>query len=400
MVHLKPDCRLGGIFVGFGIASLALVALMPGKLQEVGYENLAATGPFDQTGFVPNPSLSPVPGNAGYDERNAIARSAGADIWTLIRDHFMLPDKDAEPVHVHLSRFQRDPDNVEHILTRSRPYLHHIAKEVHRRGLPAELALLPAIESAFDPFAESPRGAAGLWQFMPATASALGLESNEWYDGRRDVIVSTRAALDYLTALHQRFKQDWLTAIAAYNAGPARLSRAIAVNRDSGKPIDFWYLRLPAETRNYVSKVLALSRIVEAPSVFGVDLPHVPDAPHFAVVDVEGPLDFEVATGLADVSLETVRRLNPGFSRQLVHSSGPHRLALPLPAAARFTEGIRTLSEAERTPWVRHRIRWGDTLSGIADRYGITLAQLQQVNQLVDSTIIAGDLLIVPVVSS
>jgi membrane-bound lytic murein transglycosylase D len=345
-----------------------------------------------------NPYPSVTATDAWLPERRTIAKVHAENLWTRLRSGFALPAGRSGPVQAQLDRFVRNPGNVERIMRRGTPYLHHILSEINRRGLPTELALLPAVESAFDPFARSPQGAAGLWQFMPRTAGSLGLKRNAWYDGRRDVIAATDAALDYLTQLQQRFDGDWMLALAAYNAGPTRVQRAIRHNRNNGKPVDFWHLQLPKETRDYVPKLLALRTLITMPASFGLTLPAVPDSPNFSVVDSGGQLDLGVAARLAGISMDEMRRLNPAFSRQTVRRGGTHRLLIPTARAASFRNQLAGLAEQQRVQWVRHRIRAGDTLGAIAQRYRIKVARLQDFNQLPGSSIRAGDLLIVPVV--
>jgi membrane-bound lytic murein transglycosylase D len=334
---------------------------------------------------------------AWLPDRHTTAVTPAGNLWTRLRSGFALPAGRLGPVQAQLDRFARNPGNVERIMQRGTPYLYHILSEISRRGLPAELALLPAVESAFDPFARSPQGAAGLWQFMPRTAGSLGLKRNAWYDGRRDVIAATDAALDYLTQLQQRFDGDWMLALAAYNAGPTRVQRAIRHNRNNGKPVDFWHLQLPKETRDYVPKLLALRTLIATPDSYGLTLPAVPDNPYFSVVDSGGQLDLGVAARLAGISLAEIRRLNPAFSRQTVRRGGSHRLLIPTARAASFRTQLAGLAEQQRVQWVRHAIRAGDTLFAIAQRYRIKVARLREFNQLPDSNIRAGDLLIVPV---
>ena len=178
--------------------------------------------------------------------RQTLAVNAGAiDIWERLRAGFKLPQQADPSVQAHIENFLKHPRHIEDVLARGEPYLFYILSRVEERGLPAELALLPVIESAFDPFSSSPAGAAGLWQFMPVTAKHVGLRQDWWFDGRRDIVAATEAALDYLSELHQRFDGDWLQAIAAYNAGRARVNKAIRLNRSLGKPVDFWHLPLP-----------------------------------------------------------------------------------------------------------------------------------------------------------
>ena len=345
-----------------------------------------------------NPYPSVTATEAWLPDRHTTAETPAGNLWTRLRSGFALPAGRSGPVQAQLHRFARNPGDVERIMQRGRPYLHHILSEINRRGLPMELALLPAVESAFDPFARSPRGAAGLWQFMPRTASQFGLKQDAWYDGRRDVIAATAAALDYLTQLQQHFDGDWLLALAAYNAGPARVQRAIRRNRDNGKPVDFWHLQLPRETRDYVPKLLALRTLIATPAIYGLILPAVADTPYFSAFDSGGPLDLAVAARLAGVSLDEIRRLNPAHIRQTIRRGEPHRLLIPATRAAAFRSQMAGLAEPQRVHWVRHHIRAGDTLTGIARRYRITVAHLSEFNQLPDSSIMAGDLLIVPVV--
>jgi membrane-bound lytic murein transglycosylase D len=340
---------------------------------------------------------SPAVPMAKLPERRMVVDTAADRLWTQLRDGFALPAGRSGPVQAQLARFEQDPGNVERILDRGRPYLYHILNEINRRGLPTELVLLPAVESAFDPLAYSPRGAAGLWQFMPRTAGDLGLRRDAWYDGRRDVIAATDAALDYLTQLQRRFDGDWLLALAAYNAGPARVQRAIRHNRNNGKPVDFWHLQLPRETRDYVPKLLALRSLITTPAAYGITLPTVADMPYFAVLDSGGVLDLAVAARLAGVTVAEMQRLNPAFTRQTVRRDGPNRLLIPAGQAARFGTKLAALAETQRVHWVRHQIRSGDTLSAIAHRYRITVTRLQDFNELPNSRIVAGDLLIVPV---
>lgn len=318
-------------------------------------------------------------------------------LWIRLRSGFALPAGRSGPVQAQLHRFTSDPVNVERILQRGTPYLYHILNEVSRRGLPTELALLPAVESAFDPFARSPQGAAGLWQFMPRTASHLGLRQDAWYDGRHDVIAATNAALDYLTQLQQRFDGDWLLALAAYNAGPTRVQRAIQHNRSNGKLVDFWHLQLPKETRDYVPKLLALRTLIMTPAIYGLTPQTIADKPYFSVIDSGGALDLAVVARLAGVSVDEIRRLNPALIRQTVQRTGSHRLLVPATRAAVLRMQLAGLAEQQRLHWVRHSIHAGDTLSGIAQRYRIGTARLRQFNGLSDSRIMAGDLLIVPV---
>lgn len=285
---------------------------------------------------------------APLPEQERPAARPAEDLWPRLRDGFALPTDAPTAVQFQLKRFARSPDNVARILQRGRPYLYHILDAVNQRGLPTELALIPVVESAFDPFARSPQQAAGLWQFMSSTASDRGLRQDRWYDGRRDVIAATDAALDYLVQLQQRFAGDWLLALAAYNAGATRVQRAIRHNRSRGKPVDFWHLTLPRETREYAPKLLALRALIENPDAYGLSLPAVPDAPYFSVVDTAGPLDLAVAAELAGVPVDDIRRLNPAFNGQTTGVEGSHTLLIPRTREADFHERLARLPEEQR----------------------------------------------------
>jgi len=318
-----------------------------------------------------------------------------AEIWDRLRSGFVLPSSDDPEVRRYLARYDKHPEAVARLLQRGEPYLFHILNRVEERGLPAELALLPCVESAFDPQATSPVGAAGLWQFMPQTAESLGLNQDWWYDGRLDVIDGTEAALDYLTQLHDAFG-DWLLALAAYNAGSARVQRAIAQNRSEGKPVDFWHLPLPAETRGYVPRLIALRAVIRRPARYHVTLPSLPDTHYFTRVDTQGRIDLQVAAQLAGVSEEEIKRLNPGILRPTTPPDRPSLLLIPKASESLFGERLARLPEEERIRSISHRILRGDTLSAIAQHYRTTVERLLKANHLNDTQIAAGDILIVP----
>jgi membrane-bound lytic murein transglycosylase D len=318
------------------------------------------------------------------------------DMWERMRSGFALAELNAAPIQVQLDRMERHPRDIERLLRRGEPYLFYILTRLEERGLPAELALLPVIESAFDPFAVSPAGATGIWQFMPVTAEHTGLRRDWWYDGRRDIIAATEAALDYLGELRERFDGDWLLALAAYNAGSAKIKGAIRHNHSMGQPVDFWHLPLPRETRDYVPRLLALQAIIRDPGTHGIRLPRLAYADYFSIVDTGGQIDLQVAARLAGTSVEEMQRLNPGLNRSITPPASPHTLVIPRSSERMFRERLAELPPEQRIQSVKYRIRWGDTLSAIALGYRTTVARLLQANRLDSTEITAGKLLIVP----
>lgn len=320
-----------------------------------------------------------------------------ADIWARMRTGFDFPAVDPDTVRSYIDEYIKHPYLFTQMLQRGEPYLFHILNRLEQDSMPAELALLPIVESAFDPFATSPAGAAGIWQFMPKTGAYLGLNQDWWYDGRRDVIASTEAALEYLGTLYKRFDGEWLLALAAYNAGGTRVQRAIRQNRATGKPADFWNLALPAETRAYVPKLIALRAIIENPHDYNISLPRLSDTRYFSTVEIQGQLELKVAARLSGIPLNELQRLNPAYGLSITPPGNTHTLLVPSSVAELFRTRIAQLPQDQRVQSIRHRIRLGDNLSTLAQQYRTTVSDIRRVNRLQGSKIIAGDLLIIPV---
>jgi len=350
------------------------------------WDTLLPTVPLPPKYIPPEPLLA----------QTLAATDEAIEFWERLRTGFKLPSQLTPSVQTHVDSFSSHSHHIEKILQRGEPYLFYILSRVEERGLPAELALLPVIESAFDPFASSPAGAAGIWQFMPVTAKQVGLRRDWWVDGRRDIVAATEAALDYLSELQQRFDGDWLLALSAYNAGSARVHKAIRLNRSQGKPVDFWHLPLPEETRNYVPKLIALRTIIANPEVYNIRLPTLANSHYFTAVETGGQLDLQVAARLTGTSMDELQRLNPGLTRSITPPASHHTLLIPRASEQRFRERLARLPTDQRIQSIKYRVRRGDTLSAIAQNSRTTVARLRQINQLDSTRIFAGKLLIVP----
>jgi membrane-bound lytic murein transglycosylase D len=341
------------------------------------------------------PSLTLISPVEGID---LVSSPVGADdVIAKLQRGFRLQYADNHRTEAEKTWFARHPDYLERVFTRAQRYLPYIVSELERRNLPLELALLPIVESAYDPFAYSHGRAAGLWQMIPGTAKRFGVKQNWWYDGRRDVVDSTRAALDYLEYLYEFNNGDWLNAIASYNSGEGNVRRAVRVNTTANKPVDFWNLRLPTETSMYVPKLLALVEIVADPAKYNVSLPLVVDEPQFVVADIGGQLDLALAAELAGVDVDTVYQFNPGYNRWSTDPTGPHSLVMPVEVAEQFTAALDDVPKSERVRWQRHKVANGQAISQIAEKYHTTVATIRSANNLRSNTIRAGDYLMIPV---
>ncbi len=318
------------------------------------------------------------------------------DLWARIRAGFALPPLDTPLVQENEAWYAERPEYVARMLERSKRYLFYIVEEVERRGMPTEIALLPMIESAFNPQAYSRAKAAGIWQFMPATGRTFGLQQNWWVDQRRDVLAATNAALDYLQKLYGQFG-DWHLALAAYNWGEGNLARAIARNQAQGLPTDYLSLRLPAETAHYVPRLLAVRHLIERPQDFSARLGPLPNTPYFAQITLTRHIDVALAARLAEIPLSEFLSLNPHYNRPVIHADTATTLLLPVDKAEVFARNL----EGHRQPlvsWRPYQGRTGERLATIAQRYGISLDRLKEVNGIEPRTrrLAHGQLLLVP----
>ena len=321
------------------------------------------------------------------------------DLWQRIRNGFALPHQINPRIQSHINWYTRHPRYMDRVSTRAEKYLHLIVEETERMGMPLEIALLPIVESAFQPFAYSHGRAAGLWQFIPGTGKMYGLKQNWWYDGRRDVKASTLAALEYLSSLHKRLNNDWLLALAAYNSGSGTVRKAIRKNKRKNKPTDFWSLDLPKETRSYVPKLIAISEIVSDPKKYKIKLNEIKNTPYLTEVDTTSQIDLAMAAELAGISLETLYVLNPAYNRWATDPDGPHKLMVPVDKAETFQQNLAALPNDKRLSWKRHKIKRGQSLLSIANKYNTSVALIKDLNQIRGNMIREGKNLIVPISS-
>jgi membrane-bound lytic murein transglycosylase D len=305
-----------------------------------------------------------------------------SDLFDRMRAGFKLPDSDHSAIDRELEWYAGNPEYLGRAFSRADLYLYHIVTELEARGMPLELALLPVVESAFEPYAYSRASASGLWQFIPGTGSRYNLKQDWWYDGRRDVMESTRAALDYLQALNTEFNGDWLLAIAAYNCGEMNVERAVARNQAAGLPTDFWNLKLPAETRAYVPKLLAMGRVVAHPEHYGLTFNKIPNQPYFAKVDTKGQISMHVAAEIAGLSDTELYELNPAYHRWATDPAGPFALLVPADTAEAFRTSVIQLSDSERLNVKAYTVRKGDTMNAVARRFHSTPQELRDLNSL------------------
>ena len=300
------------------------------------------------------------------------------DLWDRIRAGFAMPDLEGPLVGVRERWYAGQQDYLNRMVERSKLYMFYIVEEVERRGMPTEIALLPMVESAFNPMAYSRSHASGLWQFMPSTGKKHQLTQSWWTDERRDVIASTNAALDYLQALYDLYG-DWHLALASYNYGENGVARAIERNRVKGLSTDYQSLKMPAETRGYVPKLQALKNIVTHPEAFGVSLEPIPNEPYFATVPTPSAIDIRLAAQFAEMSVDELIALNPAVNRPMI--SGPHTASLVLPAD-RVDNFQRNLEAYDQplTSWQAYTMKNGDTLDRLAAKHGIPVSKLKLAN--------------------
>ncbi len=319
------------------------------------------------------------------------------DVWDRIRAGYGLPSIESRHIADYERWYSSRPEYIERLVKRATPYLYYITTQVEDRGMPMEIALLPAIESAYKPHALSSAKAVGLWQFIPATGRHYGLKQNWWYDGRKDVIASTRSALDYLAKLEKDFDGDWSLALASYNAGEGTVTRAIAKNKRAGKSTNYTSLRLSNETRRYVPKLIAMSNIIKNPEKYGLKIARVANEPYFSVIRLSSQIDLGIVADATNIPVKELEMLNPGFKRWATDPAGPHRLLVKVSTSAMVADAIAGIPQHKRVRWAHYKVIKGDRLGKIARYHGISVASLKKTNNLKSDRIQIGQDLLIPV---
>src|SRR5574343_838111 len=316
------------------------------------------------------------------------------NLWERIRNGFAMSNLNDDLVLHYQQWYQNRPDALRRMVERSRPYLHHIVDELEARGMPTELALLPMVESSFNPNAYSRAHASGLWQFIPATGKRFNLEQNWWRDERRDIIASTNAALDYLQSIYD-MHGDWHLALASYNWGEGAVKRAITKNESRGLPTDYPSLNMPNETRHYVPKLQALKNIFGNPAqISRLGLPFIPNEPYFATLESPRPLDVKTAAQLANMSVEEFQRLNPSHNRPIIKPDTP--VVIPADKVDAFRSKLHD-NKVPLTQWQAYTVTSAERLEQIAARFNTTTSELARVNGLSEKVRLgAGSTLLVP----
>jgi len=320
-----------------------------------------------------------------------------ATLWDRMLSLYALPDIDNPRVDREVNFYLKNPEYLSRIQERAEPYLYFILNELEAKNIPGELALLPVVESAFRPDAQSPAQASGLWQFIPPTGRLYGLKQNSWYDGRRDVVESTQAAATFLKELSELFNNDWLLALASYNAGMGNVKNAMDKNADRGLPTDYWSLDLNNETAAYVPRLLAIAKIFANPEKYSLNLHQFPNEPYFELVDIKSQLDLGKAAEMAQTPISDIFKLNPGFNRWSTDPAGPHRLLIPKDKADSFKEKLAELPHHERIKWVHHTVAKHESLKTIAKKHNTTIEDIQNVNHLDFEQVAQGNVLLIPI---
>jgi len=393
------ELRLLPLFFVIAAAALLVACATPSPPPQEPPREVVAAVPAP----VPAPAVSEPPLHLVTQDPFASAIAAeleplpppAEDLWARIRRGYAMPDLDDPLVAKWEQWYASRPDYVARMVDRSRRYLYYIVVEVEQRGMPLEIALLPMVESAFNPTATSVARASGIWQFMPATGKHYGLKQNFWFDSRRDVVAATEGALNYLSKLYADFN-DWQLALAGYNWGEGNVARGIAKNQKMGQPAGYVDLKMPDETRNYLPKLQALKNIVRDPEKYGLELGDIPDAPYFAVITTNRNIDVKAAAELAEMPLDEFQYLNPQHNRPVIAGADEYTILLPIDKAELFAAKLN-LADQPLVSWQAYRLRPGETLPQVASKFGMSVEALRAVNGIgAKSRVPTGHTLLVP----
>ena len=330
------------------------------------------------------------------DNLDAINYSDNSDLWRVIADRQEIIVENNPRIQSHIDWISQRPDYLASISKRAEPFLYLVVSELEKEEVPIEIALLPIVESDYYPFSYSHGTATGIWQFIPSTGRMYGLDEDWWHEDRRDVLASTKAAVRYLKDLNRMFDGDWLLSIAAYNAGPGRVQRAIDKNRNQGKRTDYWSLDLPKETEKYVPKLLALGKVLKNPERFNQKLIKIENKPYLESINLESQFDLALIAQWTNLSIDEIYSFNPGLKRWATPEALPYTILLPVDVVGDFKEILTNQKNRPKVSWTRYKVKEGDSLSIIAQNFNTTINQIQSVNNINGSLIRANSYLIVP----
>lgn len=387
----------------------ALICLAPALSQAL--DNAPPAAPSSSLPLIPltTPATAKLPISELLPASKVVAKPAVSedafketDVWGRIRTGYAIPDISNELVTKHVTWYATRPDYIARTTQRASRYLFHVVTELEKRSMPTELALLPFIESAFNPQALSSANAAGMWQFVPGTGRDFNLKQTAFKDDRRGVLASTDAALTYLQRLYDMFG-DWQLALAAYNWGEGSVQKAIKRNQAAGKPTDFESLAelMPAETRNYVPKLQAVKNIIANPAQYGLSLPLIDNQPYFTAVDKTSDIDLTIAAHLAELSVDEFKALNPQFNRPVITGGEQTKILLPQENAAKFHLNLAQWGRALST-WTTHKVTSArERIDALASRFHTTSEVLRQANNIPQKSVLkAGSTILVPKIST
>ena len=318
------------------------------------------------------------------------------DLWGVIADHQEIKVGNNSRIQSHIDWISQRPEYLASISKRAEPFLYLVVSEVKKEKLPIEIALLPIVESDYYPFSYSHGTATGIWQFIPSTGKMYGLEEDWWHEDRRDVLASTKAAVRYLKDLNQMFDGDWLLSIAAYNAGPGRVQRAIDKNLKQGKKIDYWNLDLPKETEKYVPKLLAIAKVINNPTRYNQKLSRIENKPYLESIELDSQFDLALIAQWTKLSIDEIYSFNPGLKRWATPETLPYTILLPTDVIDGFKETLSNQKNRPKVSWTRYKVKEGDSLSVIAQSFNTTINQIQSVNEITGNLIRTNTYLIVP----